>query len=284
MVQTKIKNSKGVIDMIKHIFSDMDGTLLNSAGQVSYANQLAIQNCSIPITLISARSPIEMNFAIKQLNLKNKQAAFNGGLIFTLENNVLKQYFSQPISAKTVKSIYNIVNQQADDINISWYSATQWFAKKSDSLIDFQKKITNITPIEDSQAETLDAPEFKIYKIMLLSFIPEKLLAIKNLLNQQEFPGIICQFSDNQHLEITSLNATKKNGIAFIQSEENLQKHQLAAFGDGENDLNMFECVGMPIAMQNATTIVKQHAKFTTKTNNDNGIAYGISHLVNSRI
>ncbi|MCO6541088.1 MAG: HAD hydrolase family protein [Lactobacillus sp.] len=41
---------------IKYIFSDIDGTLLNSHGQVSMTNKRIIQSCSQPLTLVSARA------------------------------------------------------------------------------------------------------------------------------------------------------------------------------------------------------------------------------------
>ena len=44
---------------IKRIFCDMDGTLLNSEGQVSDSNAILIREAGIPITLVSARVLME---------------------------------------------------------------------------------------------------------------------------------------------------------------------------------------------------------------------------------
>lgn len=41
---------------IKRIFCDMDGTLLNSEGQVSKSNATLIREAAIPVTLVSARA------------------------------------------------------------------------------------------------------------------------------------------------------------------------------------------------------------------------------------
>ena len=54
---------------IKRIFSDMDGTLLNSEGCVSSLNSEAIRDAQIPLTLVSARAPMEMREAIEELQL-----------------------------------------------------------------------------------------------------------------------------------------------------------------------------------------------------------------------
>ena len=54
---------------IKRIFCDMDGTLLNSEGQVSERNATLIREAEVPITLVSARAPMEMKDAINALQL-----------------------------------------------------------------------------------------------------------------------------------------------------------------------------------------------------------------------
>ena len=57
--------------MIKQLFFDLDGTLLNSRGHVSPANQAAIQKTSCDISLVSARAPQEMLSTVRSLNLTN---------------------------------------------------------------------------------------------------------------------------------------------------------------------------------------------------------------------
>ena len=58
--------------------------------------------------------------------------------------------------------------------------------------------------------------------------------------------------------------------------EEKLHRNSLAAFGDGHNDLPMFERVGTAIAMDNASQEIKDHAQHITKSNDGDGVGYGI--------
>ncbi|MGG5317999.1 hypothetical protein IGI49_004898 [Enterococcus sp. AZ071] len=51
------------------------------------------------------------------------------------------------------------------------------------------------------------------------------------------------------------------------------------AFGDGNNDLPMFEAVDYRIAMGNGTDKIKKAADFVTKSNEDGGIIHGLHHL-----
>lgn len=78
------------------------------------------------------------------------------------------------------------------------------------------------------------------------------------------------------YLEITNVKAKKSRGIKYIQDLENISKDEMAAFGDGHNDLPMFASVGTPIVMENALDEIKAYGKFITQTNDENGVAFGI--------
>lgn len=49
--------------------------------------------------------------------------------------------------------------------------------------------------------------------------------------------------------------------------------HDMMAFGDGENDIEMLQAAGIGIAMGNAMAEVKAAADEVTGSNNDEGIA-----------
>ena len=52
-----------------------------------------------------------------------------------------------------------------------------------------------------------------------------------------------------------------------------MAKHQAIAFGDGDNDIVMFEAVDYSIAMDNATDNLKKIASEVTDSADDDGIA-----------
>ena len=68
--------------MIRHLFSDMDGTILREDGRISPETAQVIRQVGLPLTLVSARSPMEMREAIDQLGLHDVHVGFNGGYIF----------------------------------------------------------------------------------------------------------------------------------------------------------------------------------------------------------
>ena len=75
---------------IKHIFSDLDGTLLDDQGKISKKTQEVIENSNLPFSLVSARAPQAMESLINQLNLKSSKLLLMAGL-FLLKMKLLKQ-------------------------------------------------------------------------------------------------------------------------------------------------------------------------------------------------
>ena len=59
----------------------------------------------------------------------------------------------------------------------------------------------------------------------------------------------------------------------------NLQKEELIAFGDGENDLEMLKEVGVSVAMENAVNEVKEIATMVTDSNEEDGLVTELSKI-----
>ncbi|AMV60354.1 Hydrolase (HAD superfamily) [Pediococcus damnosus] len=262
--------------MIQHIFLDMDNTLLSPDGSISTKNISVIKNSPIPVSLVSARAPFEMQFAIQGLDLHTTQVAFNGGLIYKPTSTAYQQVYSKAIDPQTAQKIIDVVHQQFPASSLNWYSDTAWYTDKNCKETDFETSITHEKPVIS------DLPDANqtIYKFMLISFDPVLFSQLVDYLKQLNLANVNIMTSGDSYIEVTDTSATKANAIAQIQAEEHLQSDQLAAFGDGENDIPMFKKVGLPIAVANATEDVKQYAKFISTSNSDDGVANGMQQHV----
>lgn len=87
---------------------------------------------------------------------------------------------------------------------------------------------------------------------------------------------VTIQRSGKAYLEITHKLAKKSSDIVYIMQSEKLTKEETAAFGDGHNELPMVEMVGYPIVMNNALDDIKKIAYIVIKTNDEDGVGYGI--------
>lgn len=65
----------------------------------------------------------------------------------------------------------------------------------------------------------------------------------------------------------------KKAAVEFVLAKLNLAKEDAVAFGDGDNDIAMFEAVGFKVAMENGTDTLKGLADAITDTPENDGLA-----------
>ena len=56
------------------------------------------------------------------------------------------------------------------------------------------------------------------------------------------------------------------------------------SIGNEKNDIPMLEQTGFPVAMANSVDELKKHAKFITKSNLQNGVAYAINKLIDNNL
>lgn len=83
-----------------------------------------------------------------------------------------------------------------------------------------------------------------------------------------------------QLVEIANHNAGKKNGVAYFAGLLGISRDEIAAFGDADNDIDMLRYAGCGIAMENASPSCKEAADFVTKHHDEDGLAYGLRHLL----
>lgn len=74
-------------------------------------------------------------------------------------------------------------------------------------------------------------------------------------------------------------NHTKADGISKVIEHLDLEGYKTYAFGDGNNDLEMFDKVDCGIAMNNASDKLKAKASLITKSNFEDGIFHALKEL-----
>ena len=107
--------------------------------------------------------------------------------------------------------------------------------------------------------------------------------------NQEELDYAISCFQsfsyelhpDHHSLEIYSNEVSKATGILDVLHELNIDIKDSYCFGDGPNDVEMFETVGHPIAMGNAIEDIKKRAEIICPSVHENGVAIQLEKMFN---
>ena len=84
---------------------------------------------------------------------------------------------------------------------------------------------------------------------------------------------------DNHSMEVYSKVVSKATGILDVLKLLNIDIKDSYCFGDGPNDVEMFETVGHAIAMGNAIDIIKEKADEICLSVQQDGVAYKLEEL-----
>ncbi len=255
------------------IFSDIDGTLLNSDRELSEHTIAEIKRIkdTIPVVLISSRMPSAMTHLQEELNIKDQPLiCYNGGLILVNEKTVHSTFISPDITE--VLCEFN-ANQ---NFHISLYHNDDWFVPEMDFWANREATNTKVQPVVRSSNEVLQ--EWKInkkgaHKIMCMgeeNYISEAYSFLEN------------NFGDTLHLyrskptyiEIAHKNISKLTAIDFLLNTHfNIPISDAVAFGDNYNDIAMLKAVGTGVAVANAKPEAKEIADVITLAGKENGVA-----------
>ena len=262
---------------------DMDGTLLNSEGLISKENESALKELKengIEVIIASGRTDLMMKRYIKQLNLKGYIICCNGGLIKNLKTEEI--LFSKAIDKNTVIEVLTYCFN--NDINFLYYTLDMVFSNKNNPRA---KKFENInktlrrelrTPIGYIEQRELSSLEHtKVIKILIHNE-GNKIKALEAYFSN--FENLVVVSSYTGLLDIMAKDISKGNALKILSKKLDVDLSKVIAFGDNYNDLEMFKCVGMPIAVSNAVEDVKSIAKHITISNDESGVAYALNNFI----
>lgn len=129
-----------------------------------------------------------------------------------------------------------------------------------------------------SVAEFIARERLPIDKIFCRSHQPEMLAFARRQLTGTG--GIRVMRSAEDNIEILSAAADKGRALGVLAGQLGTSLDRCIAIGDSENDLEMLRAVGMPVAMANAAPEVHALARFTTRSNAEDGVAHAIYTLL----
>lgn len=134
-----------------------------------------------------------------------------------------------------------------------------------------RKPIQNLIQFVQNQSYPLD----KIYISLQNELQKEK---ISNKL--RSYSTIAVTSSIKNSLEINDIYANKGISLLALGRLLGINKEEIMACGDSENDLEMLKAVGLSIAMENADSSIKEVADFITHSNEADGVAYAINTFI----
>ena len=286
--------------MYKMIFLDLDGTLLNDCKEISEENINLIKrayNEKGIICVFATGRPLEYVDEICNSYDRffvNYIIANNGAIIRDNKNGEV--IYKVSITNAQLLDLKNIFLEENADYMIVYTDKQQILRETrndealKDSAIIVNKKDSELKHIEDTIKKNPNLSS-------LLCMIGGETSALENIISRlQEIKGLetpgIGNYShktktyafESKFIDVMKKGCSKKNAIYYLADKLKIKKEEIIVMGDGSNDLSMFECAGLKIAMENANEKLKEKADFITASNNDNGVAKAIQKFVFNEI
>ena len=159
---------------------------------------------------------------------------------------------------------------RAAGMSVSWFSAERWLVEGVDDLIREEAAIVGCSPERGRPVRRGEGPD----KILLLAQAADIAHAVR-------VPaGLVALASTPTHLEVTRADVDKAGRWADCAPGSGVAAEQVAAIGDGRNDLGMLAFAGFAVAPANAHPEVRAVADLITSSNDEDGVAQALAQLV----
>lgn len=282
---------------IKLIVTDLDGTLLNQDKKISEETAEVLRQASakgIDICIATGRFIHDIKPEMDEIGIKPYYINMNGSEVRYPNGNLIKEV---NIPDKYLQEIHDyIVN--ADLV-------PEYYTNRGECLVDTtkdrslreiimrmsylmpHKKITeedalnNIRFIKrkyEDSIEDLLKSGLKVRKILAFADDFDKIAKIKKHFNS--YDDLVCVSALPNNLEVTHKEAQKGPALKNLIEAIKISPEEVLIFGDGENDYSMFELFNNAVAMENSMKQVLDKAKYITKSNAEDGVAYFIKKEV----
>jgi len=269
--------------MFKLIACDLDGTLLDSNHEITDDNRQVIEDLKekdIPFVIATGRIyPSAAEFS-KDLNLKTPIIACNGAVIKDpVKDEILYHY---PVATESMLEIIKICKKY--DIYFHIYTIDTVYAERNERLIlkynEWKEKDPKRSLVKTAVVEDI-RPIIESNIVYKLGIYIDEEGAEEAHEEMVKIPGITSCFSLSTLVDVFNEDASKGIAVQALIDMYDLDKHQVMALGDNENDISMLEHVGLGIAMKDARDHVKEAADEVTDSNDNSGVAIAIrKHLV----
>lgn len=263
--------------MIDTIVTDMDGTLLLSAGDAIHPRNkerlLEWQKDGKNLFLATGRLDLAILPFIHELNITKPVISCNGGLVRDFSTGEI--LFKSDLALEMIERVLDTLRPL--NVNYHLYTTKRILGPSNTGKIAFFNEQNKILPeneqvpitITDNPLSELQEGEFPL-KILVIEKEATKREQIKETLSTFNLSVLA---SGANLIDIMNSGIDKAHGLNYLAENGYIDLDKTIAFGDNENDVGMLMLAKTGVAMQNGIPLALERADFVTKTNDEGGLA-----------
>lgn len=260
--------------MVKLISLDLDGTLLDPAGQITRASKEAIaqaRQAGVRVVLNTGRPIPEAMWFARKAGCDGLLSCLGGAALVDWEGERVLRRFD--LTEQTGRRVLELC-----------------LGKEIELMIFAGERILMDPFSRDSLRRSYPFPVFHKHAVATedpLAYMAEHRLPLTKLHGDwnpanypldelRALPGVALTASNDRDFEVLAEGVDKGRTLALLALAYGVPLEDCAAVGDSDNDLPALRVVGTPIAMGNASRAVKEVCCRTVSSNAEEGAAEAV--------
>ncbi len=257
------------------IFSDMDGTLLNSRKLINDIDRKAIEKFTSlggKFTVATGRTIQTFARYHRMLNLEMPVIMYNGAMIYDYSTEKVLYLQSLPeISREITSKVMNFMPECGGEVLRS--GVTYVFSNNK-----YEQLHTNLCGIEPKYMEVDEIPEGDWLKV-LFALAPERVALLEDKISRlgyYEYADFVR--SADMFLEMLPKGISKGSALNEYRKLDGMKDFTFVAIGDFDNDIEMISNADIGVCPANAEESVKSISDIVLNSTNDEG---AVAELIN---
>ncbi|MBR1761009.1 MAG: HAD family phosphatase [Schwartzia sp.] len=261
---------------IRMIVTDLDGTLVNAAYEISEENKKAVQAAAaigVPTVIATGRMHRSAIQYAEAVGVDAPIISYNGAIVKTAGGELLASSCLEP---QIVERVLVYVFAKGWYVQ-SYVGDALYYVEQTEAarVYESASKISGEAVGRGGMlARTAEVPK-------LLVAVPETEIAdvIKELRDKFRNEADVMQSSPN-YIEIVRPGVSKARAMLALAQNRGIRAGEIMALGDSGNDIEMIRAAGIGVAMGNAISAAKDAADEVTLPCEENGFAAAVRRFV----
>ena len=266
---------------IKLIAMDMDGTLLTSDKRITEKTVKVLGEAmdnGIQIVPATGRSVNGLPKELTDLKRLRYCILSNGARVYDIyeQKSIYENQFDTDQILKLLEDVrpYHAFRSIAKDGKVYCYQE-EMDRLGSFKLGEYAEEMIRAsrTPVQDLK-EYIRQEGGSSEKMTLFFEDQEERARARKELTESGLYTVVASLKNN--LEISLVSCNKGDALAHLMEYLDLEKENIMACGDAENDYEMIEAAGIGVVMENGSDEMKVIADYITDDHNSDGVAKAI--------
>lgn len=274
---------------IKLIAMDVDGTILGKNKRLSEGTKKAFKKAAdrgIHLVIASGRAVEAVPEELLNLDGIEYAVTSNGSSVFCLTDGcriyrkdltvgqigrlmTFYEYYDCPIEVFIEGRAYTSVDYYRTPEKFGASTASAEYVRET------RHPVEDIYSFIQRHKDRIEGINFIVHNRDMKAGMRRKL---------ENFQDFYVTSSVERYIEISHRDVCKRNALDWLAKRLDIGQENIAAFGDGENDLEMIQYAGIGVAMENGVEMLKKAADIIAPPCDSDGVARVIEEMLEEKI